>query len=1492
MVHLVDPDLKEMFFSYDYRRRLVQVRNGLNETTSMTFDGRGLLTSVLDANSRETRFFYRPSRQLWKITNALDETTEFSYFADGLLKSIKDAAGNEVFYEYDDADRLIQVVYPETDLVLPDFSRQNLSPQLRMAYDVWERLVALTSPNGNLEDTDNINLIGALNLLRNGGAELENGTRNQVPLGWEEDRPGGFVSNSVRSSADKLSGDYSFPLTVPDTLAAGQSHDWVQRRPAGFPGGRYVMKGTAKSDLATNFKLRAVVREFSGALSEQTGQVALSGDNTWTEATARVDLPGDAQITKNMPAMHQFRAGIEKPASGTAQAYLDDLKVLALSQVSHYDGEYAAGSTGPDGARVRVVRDRFGRPRRILDPSFRTVDFKYDVLGRILQVTDSQGLSLQYEWDFLGNLMTFIDSRLKETAFTYDGLGRVTRITQPDTDQHEDFSYTPGGDLLSYTNCRGQERQFFYDEAHRLIRIDYMLDPVESVSMTPDPVGNLLTLTERNGDQLKMSYDVLNRLQSTVCKSATGSRWALQNVFDSRGNRTALKKMTVYGMARYGQDRYGSGANVFTAQFNARNQMQSLKDGLDNETTFGFDADGRLAEVNHPTPTLQTRHQYDLVGKLLESRVTHNNTELWALNYEYNQSADRLRQTSRWADGGNCFEYELDSSGRLVQETLNRFVVNSLDAWAPGISERTRFDLDGKLRITGRADDLQAPYLDLQRWELAFTEPVATSVAVRQDQGLSFATSVGETRRNGRHMPAGTPCDSSNALTDYPHIDPQASDTVGWFEGRMLLRHRLPLEGEFDIEVSISEFDLFESSISLGVSRERFETADGASRYPTAFGGAANPDGMDIVVQSDGVRFNNILNSGASPSKLRLRRFLDGADWKLEGLYLDGATWVSADTVAFSGQIVYGYLHLSGKVGHVKFADFLATVGAEYPVSVVDSDEAVNQAAWPKYESGVYDAGHSVDWTRIAWSQTLPTNTSVRFQVAASESADGPFAYVGPDETGDTYFTTAAGQTVSAVTGRYGRFRAFLVSTDGLATPELGDVQLTHSGTSGSRVTRYAFDDAGNILEVAVTTDSGVVTDTRTYKDLNQLVTSSGGWTYQYDLDGNMTGKNNGAAEGNERWEFTWNEDARLVQVKKGVYDATPALVNEFTVDYQYDQVGRMLRRNDGTDVTTLRWDGWDLVGETTGTSVTEYLVPGLAVHSFIRDGVSYTLHPDALGSVRFITDESGNVVARFELSAYGEEIFVSAIPALANFPYRFVGALGVRTDSVTGLVWMRQRWYDPGLARFVSRDPIGLEGGANYYSYVENSPINSSDPSGLQPLPGPGPTPNPGLSGGMMGALDYNAIIRANATRTGVPPSVIAATLANELEYGMIQGPKDFLVGFLKSPGKISTGIGQIKPETAREIDKCAGRAQLSDREYRELLKTAESNIAYLADYLQQNVQAANKLLPGGFDRNNDYHWLGVAQAHNTGYPVVRSWDDYARTTLLNIRYYYTNVK
>ena len=56
----------------------------------------------------------------------------------------------------------------------------------------------------------------------------------------------------------------------------------------------------------------------------------------------------------------------------------------------------------------------------------------------------------------------------------------------------------------------------------------------------------------------------------------------------------------------------------------------------------------------------------------------------------------------------------------------------------------------------------------------------------------------------------------------------------------------------------------------------------------------------------------------------------------------------------------------------------------------------------------------------------------------------------------------------------------------------------------------------------------------------------------------------------------------------------------------------------------------------------------------------------------------------------------------------------GQQYDQQTGLYYMRARYYDPALGRFLSEDPIGIAGGLNLYAYAGNDPVNQWDPTGL----------------------------------------------------------------------------------------------------------------------------------------------------------------------------------
>ncbi len=101
--------------------------------------------------------------------------------------------------------------------------------------------------------------------------------------------------------------------------------------------------------------------------------------------------------------------------------------------------------------------------------------------------------------------------------------------------------------------------------------------------------------------------------------------------------------------------------------------------------------------------------------------------------------------------------------------------------------------------------------------------------------------------------------------------------------------------------------------------------------------------------------------------------------------------------------------------------------------------------------SGIFDgnpyAGGTAQWTTLSWNATVPAGTDLKFQVAGSNSINGPFNFVGPDGTNATFFTTS-GASLAQFNGlRYLKYQAFLSTTDPTQTPLLNDVTLCNSNT-------------------------------------------------------------------------------------------------------------------------------------------------------------------------------------------------------------------------------------------------------------------------------------------------------------------------------------------------------------------------------------------------------------------------------------------------------------
>ena len=188
---------------------------------------------------------------------------------------------------------------------------------------------------------------------------------------------------------------------------------------------------------------------------------------------------------------------------------------------------------------------------------------------------------------------------------------------------------------------------------------------------------------------------------------------------------------------------------------------------------------------------------------------------------------------------------------------------------------------------------------------------------------------------------------------------------------------------------------------------------------------------------------------------------------------------------------------------------------------------------------------------------------------------------------------------------------------------------------------------------------------------------------------------------------------------------------------YLYDAMNRRVTRWVGEDGTYFyAWDGWqqaqELVFRQPAGVLTaelkqfvwgEQLDELIAYRRSIDTGASWTNFYIAEGGAHCpsrVLDEAGNVVEVQEYDPYGKVEFFSGGIAYedSQFGNKF-GWRGVQVDRETGLLYMRNRYYNPEVGRFVSRDPLGVAADPvtwlNAYNFGSASPLVQSDPFGLQ---------------------------------------------------------------------------------------------------------------------------------------------------------------------------------
>ncbi|WP_432855272.1 RHS repeat domain-containing protein [Amycolatopsis sp. CA-161197] len=157
---------------------------------------------------------------------------------------------------------------------------------------------------------------------------------------------------------------------------------------------------------------------------------------------------------------------------------------------------------------------------------------------------------------------------------------------------------------------------------------------------------------------------------------------------------------------------------------------------------------------------------------------------------------------------------------------------------------------------------------------------------------------------------------------------------------------------------------------------------------------------------------------------------------------------------------------------------------------------------------------------------------------------------------------------------------------------------------------------------------------------------------------------------------------------------------------YRYNGDGLRTSKTVGGVTTTFVWDNGGTPNILTDGTTSYLYGPGrLPIEQIGTSSSSWFVH-DQIGSTLALLDGAGAVAGSYTYTPYG----VATSSGSASTPLRYTGQY---TDSESGLVYLRARYYDPATALFISVDPL-LDTTRTPYTYAGGNPLQYADRTGL----------------------------------------------------------------------------------------------------------------------------------------------------------------------------------
>ncbi len=1224
-------------------------------------------------------------KRITSITDRNGNTQSITYDGSGYPQTITDPCG-----------RMITLTFSGGQLTTIDDPSTTPARQVSLGYDAFGNLQSITDPNGHtISYTYDVN--------RN-MTQLQDARGSLFNIGYDASGRVSSLTNALSTTTIA----YGLPVNTVTQHGAGTTRDIDYT----FDGlGRLVQIDGACCGMTEAYTYDA--QNNMTSMTDANGNVTtMTYDALGNMLTVTDALLNTITMTYE-PASDRLSSVTDARGNTTNYSYDGSGNMVTVNQPLGITRSYSYDAQGNlltetdgEGNMISYSYDACGN-RNLVQIGTSVDSRTYDGAGNLLSSTNALNQTTTYTYDLMNEMLTMTtpggcvktmsydanynmdsetDGNNAITTYTFDILDRQTRATLPDGTYTETV-YNEYGEEIELIDAMGNSTQQEYDSQGRLVKLTDALGNFRTYSY--DANGNTTQETDFDGGVTSYEYDDVDRLT----KMTDALNYVRTYAYDANGNEVSITEadgtvttgvydelnrvtqISIGGLtvAQFSYDANGKplsltdGENrTYTYTYDDHSMLQQVDGPLGYQMSIGRDAAGQLTSITRPGGLVES-YGYDVDG----NQTSYTDAEGELTLYTYDCNGNVLTESG---PGGNLITTTYDALNRPTQVsdllgTIESYTYNDNSqvlTHTDALNNVTQYEYDALDRLTGVTDPMGV------KTTIGYDQVSNVVSEERCGQTISYLWDLlrrmtSRTDASGNVQAMTYDC-VGNLLTQ---TDAELNETAYTYDNR---GNRLTEEFA---DGSVRSFTYNNTDQLTTI------TDPGGGVTTLAYDELGRMETRDYPGANDDVFTYNAAGLIATATN---------NDASLSFTY-DARGRLTSET-------------LNGLTTTVSYDDANRIKSISYPSGrAIDIQADIRYRPTAIKESGVTLVANTFNAADLMTSRSYPVNGT---SMAATLDAGGritslvhnplafvDFAYSYNCQNMRDYIIKGHRPTHSEsmthdATGQLTNHQ-FGTDNSGVISPVLQNSDYTYTASS-DRATRVV----------------GGTTTTYTNNNMHEysgIVEGGVPRTPVYDVNGNRTSDGSNS--------FAYNGAHRLMNINGGS-----------TAAYKYDPLGRRIEKTTAAGTVKYYYLDNNVIEERDGSGTVQatyvYGIESDEVLSMRRGGQDYYYHADALGSIVAVTDNSGNVVERYEYDPYGAVTIydasytVRSASAVGN-PYMFAGR---RYDEESGLYYNRLRYYDPEDGRFLRRDPLGVWGdpanAGNAYAYVNNSPGDFVDPSGM----------------------------------------------------------------------------------------------------------------------------------------------------------------------------------